>query len=93
MNKKEKLSLYEKQTISIESWMDDHSCYLDVLTKKERVTFRYYFLPDWDKIKDYRKYYREITTKNPVLESKANKILEKMFIKNGFSDWKDMVLK
>lgn len=94
MNLNEKIKLYEQQTVFVENFVneDSHPEFIEVLNSEERKIFEYYFMPDWDKIKDFRDYYHKVTKEDPALEKHANQIFVKFLDKNGFRETKDLLL-
>lgn len=71
------LELYEYQLNAVEDLLSFHPDFIDVLTPEEQVVFRFYFLPDWDRVDDYRVYHAHLLQENPSIVEKATALLRK----------------
>lgn len=72
--------IYEHQLNGVEDLLSCDPKFIDVLTSEERVLFEKYFRPDWDKVKDFREYRKELNANNPDEEVQAQKVYEKFII-------------
>jgi hypothetical protein len=74
------MELYERQLNFVESILAFHPEFMKIFSADEQDTFRTYFLPDWDKVKDFKEYHRQITTADPMIEARATALLRQFII-------------
>lgn len=69
------MELYQRQLNFLESILTFHPEFMEIFSTEEQDIFRKYFLPDWDKTKDFRDYHRQITLADPTIENRATALL------------------
>lgn len=71
------MELYERQLNFIESILSFHPEFIEIFSSQEQDVFKTYFLPDWDVVRDFREYHRQITTADPDIEEHATTLLRR----------------